>query len=216
MKRFLFAIIGFALTLPTFAQYGSPINSVYTADHNIYYGLRLGLALSSINSDDKYLDGGSVQSGLNVGLIIGFQLSPMSPVYLESGLVYTEKGGKGRIDGAKFTYDLNYLELPIIAKYKYYVDDDLSIQPFGGAYIAYGVGGKVKNFGHTKEDRATYSSFSEDFFKRFDGGLRIGCGMEFQMLYVEMSYDFGLANICHSDFDSSHTGCFNINCGVNF
>ena len=40
--------------------------------------------------------------------------------------------------------------------------------------------------------------------------------MEYQMIYGEVAYDFGLSNICHSDFDSSRTGCFYINCGVNF
>lgn len=216
MKKLMLAIMGVVMSVPALAQYGYPINPSYAEEHNVYYGLRLGLALSAVNSDDDRLDGGSVQAGLNLGAIIGFQLSPAAPVYLETGLFYTEKGGKGKVEGVKFTYDLNYLELPIIAKYKYDVDGDLSVQPFAGGYLSYGVGGKVKNFGRTKDERATYSSFSEDFFKRFDGGLRIGCGLEYQMIYAEMAYDFGLSNICHSDFDSSHNGCFYINCGVNF
>ena len=36
------------------------------------------------------------------------------------------------------------------------------------------------------------------------------------MIYAEIGYDLGIANICHNDFDSSHNGCFYINCGVNF
>ena len=216
MKKILLSAIAFIMALPSVAQYGYPFNSAYTEEHNIYYGLRLGLALATVNSDDDVLDGGSVRSGLNLGAIIGFQLSPAAPVYLETGLFYTEKGGNGKVDGAKFTYDLNYLELPILAKYKYDVDGNFSIQPFAGGYIACGVGGKVKDYGLTPDDRAVYSSFSSGFFKRFDGGLRIGCGAEYQMIYAEMAYDFSLANICHSDFDTSHTGCFYLNFGVNF
>lgn len=216
MKRLLFAALAVVMTLPVCAQYedyGRRTNySRYADEHNIYYGLRLGLALATVNSDDDELDGGGMQAGLNVGALIGFQLSPTAPVYLETGLYYTEKGGKGYVDGKKFTYDLNYLEMPILIKYKYDLDSDMSVQPFAGGYLAMGVGGKVKNYG----DRQTSSSFSSDYFKRFDGGLRFGCGFEYQIIYAEMAYEFGLANICHSDFESSHNGCFYINCGVNF
>lgn len=224
MKKMLLTAVAAIMAMPSMAQYVGPFNSSYTEEHNVYYGLRLGWSLATVNSDDDILDGGSVRSGLNIGAVIGFQLSPAAPVYLETGLFYTEKGGNGRVelsDGVtservKFTYDLNYLELPILAKYKYDIDGNFSIQPFAGGWLACGVGGKVKNYGTSKDNRAAYSSFSGDFFKRFDGGLRIGCGAEYQMIYAEMAYDFGLANICHSDFDTSRTGCFYLNFGVNF
>lgn len=217
IRRILFAVTAIVLALPACAQYyedyGRRQNySRYADEHNIYYGLRLGLALSSVNSDDPLLDGGSMQAGLNIGALIGFQLSPAAPVYLETGLYYTEKGGKGHVDGKKFTYDRNYFEMPILIKYKYDIDGDMSVQPFAGGYLAMGVGGKVKNFG----DRETTSSFSNDYFKRFDGGLRLGCGFEYQIIYAELAYEFGLTNICHSDFESSHNSCLYINCGVNF
>ena len=110
------------------------------------------------------------------------------------------------------TYSLNYFEMPVLIKYRYELDDDLSIQPFAGGYLAIGVGGKMKDYGA----REVKSSFSDKFFKRFDGGLKIGCGMEYQLIYGELAYDFGLANICHSEFESSHTGCLYLNLGVNF
>ena len=59
---------------------------------------------------------------------------------------------------------------------------------------------------------------SGDFprFKRFDGGLRIGCGVGFSMFYLDMTYDIGLANISHNDYDSSSNGTLYLNFGVNF
>lgn len=217
MKRLMLTIASIIMALPMLAQYdayGRTQTTVagYGEGKTIYYGLRLGMAVSTVNSDDSALDGGTAQTGLNLGAVAGFQLTPSAPVYLESGLFYTEKGGKGYVDKAKFSYNLNYLEVPVIVKYRYSVDDRFSIQPFVGGYFALGVGGKVKNY----DARETSSSFSEHFFKRFDGGLKIGCGFEYQMIYADLSYDWGLANICHSDFDSSRTGCFYVNCGVNF
>lgn len=217
MKRLIYAMLSIVLALPAMAQgygrqYNAPVRHHFGSEHNVYYGLRLGLALATVNSDDAMLDGGSMQSGLNLGGIIGFQLSPQSPVFLESGLLYTEKGGKGTYQGAKFTYSLNYFEMPIVVKYKYELEPDVTLQPFAGGYLAMGIGGKIKDY----KEKASMSSFSADFFKRFDGGLRLGVGLEYQMLYAEMAYDLGLANICHSDFDTSHNSCFSINVGVNF
>lgn len=214
-RRLLSALICIVMSLPLLAQgqYNyRPGSSSYADDHAIYYGLRLGLSLATVNSDDATLDGGSMQAGLVVGGIIGFQLSPVTPLFLESGLLYTEKGGKGYVDGKKFTFDLNYLEMPIVAKYKYELDDDLSVQPFIGGYLALGVGGKVKNYA----ERAARSSFSNDYFQRFDGGLRLGCGVEYEMMYAEVAFDLGLANINHDEFDSSKNRCLCFNIGVNF
>jgi len=179
------------------------------------------LGLTNVNSDNRSLDGGSIQAGLNIGATIGFQLSPDYPIYIESGLMYMEKGGKGTYYGTsttsssyskKFTYSLNYLELPVLVKYIYNIDDEFSIQPFAGGYFAVGVAGKMKNYA----DRESRSSFSSDYFKRFDGGLRIGCGFQYQVLYGELAYEYGLANIARDEFESAHNGAFMINIGVNF
>lgn len=183
----------------------------YAAD-GIYYGLRIGPAFSTVNSDDATLDGGDSQTGLDIGFVIGYPLSNSAPLYLESGLSYIEKGGKKTVSGKKMTYDLNYLELPILVKYIYDIDGNFSVQPFFGGYLSCGVGGKIKNFG----SREAFNSFSSDAFRRFDGGLRIGCGVGYDMFYADLSYDIGLANICHDTFDTSHNGCLALTFGVNF
>lgn len=178
-----------------------------------YYGLRIGPSFSTVNSDDPTLDGGNSQTGLNIGAVAGFALTDNAPLFLETGLYYTEKGGKKKLsNGKKMTYDLNYLEVPITVKYSISVDNHFSVQPFAGGYIACGVGGKIKNYGL----RESESSFSSDRFKRFDGGLRLGCGVAYDMFYADLGYDIGLANICHDEFDTSHNGCLTLNFGVNF
>lgn len=199
------------LSIPAMAQ-SYMTTEDYKKEYLYYYGLRLGMNLSTVSSDDSYLDGGDIQAGLNIGALVGFQLSPQAPVYLESGLFYTEKGGKGKNQGKKFIYNLNYLEVPVVIKYKFDVDGDFSVHPFAGGYMAWGIGGRIKNYG----DRETYKTFSDTTFKRFDGGIRLGCGFEYQILYGEMAYDLGIANIGHDDFGSSKNGCFTINFGVNF
>ncbi len=178
-----------------------------------YYGLRIGPSFSYVNSDDERLDGGNWQTGLNVGVVAGIPLTDTAPLYLETGLSYIEKGGKKDLaNGKKMTYDLNYLEIPAVIKYKYEVDDHFSFQPFLGGYFAAGVGGKIKNFA----EREAESSFDSHNFRRLDGGLRLGCGISYDMFYADLTYDIGLANICHDTFDRSRNGAVMLNFGVNF
>ena len=225
MKRMMIALLSLMLTMPMMAQYGRPRNygshygrSSYTRPSyrssftNSYVGFRIGGAFSTVNSDDQYLDGGTMRSGLNVGAVAGFQVAPHAPIYFETGLSYIEKGGKGSYDGRKFTYNLDYLEVPLLLKYDYRVDRDLSIQPFLGGYVAAGVGGKIKDFGH----RQAYSSFDDDAFQRFDGGIKLGCGVQFNYLYAELGYDIGLSNISRDYFDDAHTGSLFATVGINF
>ena len=113
-----------------------PGTGLYQSGEN-YYGLRIGPSFSTVSSDDKTLDGGNAQTGLNVGAVVGIALSDRAPVFFETGLYYTEKGGKKKLDdGKKMTYDLNYLEVPLTVKYAYPIDDHFSIQPFAGGYLA--------------------------------------------------------------------------------
>ena len=225
MKKIMIAMMSLMLTLPVMAQYGRPhhyesnygrssyAHSSYRHDPvNSYVGFRIGGAFSTVSSDDKYLDGGTMRSGLNIGIAAGFQVATHAPIYFETGLSYVEKGGKGSYDGRKFTYNLDYLEVPLLLKYDYRVDRDFCIQPFLGGYVAAGVGGKIKDFGH----RQAYSSYDDDAFQRFDGGIKVGCGVQFNYLYAEVGYDFGLSNISRDYFDDAHTGSLFATIGVNF
>ena len=173
-----------------------------------YFGFRIGLDVATVSADDLYLDGGSPKAGLNVGFVAGFQVAPATPLYLETGLSYTEKGGKN----GTYSYNMNYLEVPLLMKYQHNFDSQTSLQPFLGVYCAAGISGNIKE----QDRRQSYSSFSDDAFRRFDAGVRIGCGLQFDHLYAELGYDIGLANVSHDDFNTAHTCCFFANVGVNF
>ena len=113
------------------------------------------------------------------------------------------------------TYDLNYLEVPLVLKYSAYVAPATAVEPFIGGYIGCGIGGKVKDY-HARD---AYSSFSDGYganFKRMDGGIRVGCGLAYEMLYAEVGYDFGLTNIGDNAFDDTHNGALFLNIGLNF
>ena len=231
MKRLItLVLLAAAILLPASAQhyrssqyyeYGSSRLNYGTHESwfgtgDLYYGVRIGPSFSKVNSDDPDLDGGNWQTGLNIAVVMGIPLTPEIPLFIETGLAYTEKGGKKnvtRLEGKKkMTYDLNYLEIPIVLKYVYDVDGDFTLQPYFGGYLACGISGKIKNYGK----REAFNSFSDDAFQRFDGGLRFGFGVGYDVFYADLAFDLGLSNICHDMFDTSHNRSLTLNFGVNF
>lgn len=173
-----------------------------------YYGLRIGGNLSTINSQDVTLDTDSY-GGLYLAAVMGTQMSHNSPVWLETGLAYSEKGGSAKLNSNNIKYRLSYLELPITIKYDIPAGD-VSVQPFLGGYLALGVAGQIKDY----DKRRSESVY--DTFNRFDGGLRLGCGLAYQMLYIEAGVDIGLANINKDDFNTAHNQALFLTAGVNF
>lgn len=198
-------------TISAFAQFETNRNrSRYNRDDTErYYGLRLGMNIASTSSDATEFST-NPRTGLIIGGVYGIQLSRNTPLWLELGLAYSEKGGKTHLNNDKVTYRMSYLQLPIVVKYSINVDDDFFVQPFFGGYLSLGLGGKIKNYG-TKESLSVF-----DTMNRFDGGLRAGCGAEYKMMYIELGYDLGLANITKDDFDTAHTRSLFISLGINF
>ena len=213
MKKLMTLMLAAVLALPVLGQsYGPAYARTARYDHTNtehYYGLRLGLNTASVGSDDVDMDY-TTRTGLNFGFVYGVQLTNTAPVWLELGINYSEKGGTISTMDDNIKMRMTYLELPIVCKYAFDLENDVYIQPFIGGYLSVGVAGKIKDF----NNRVAYDSY--DTFNRFDGGLRLGCGAEYQMLYAEIGMAFGLADISKDDFSSAHTQNFFVNIGVNF
>ena len=175
-----------------------------------YFGLRVGPTFSNITGDD--FSGGDTKVGVNVGMAVGIPLSNHMPLYLETGLYYTEKGEKDTHNGLK--YNLDYLELPFVFKYRCDVTNHFAVEPYIGGYAAVGVAGKTRT---TDGTRSTWNSFGDQgVFRRGDAGIKFGCGVAYDMFYADMTYEWGLANITHDALYDGRNGAFMINVGVNF
>ena len=208
MKKILLSLFTVLFAAPSFAQYSS---GGFSLDQStVYYGIRLGMNISNLTGDAPDL-GSKV--GLNLGGTVGLRLSDTTPVFLESGLYFTSFGASKD----KNSITLNYLELPILIKYGVQVNDDIALLPFIGPTFRYGIfGGDWKTSGAGKT-----SSFGDGKFKRADMGIKLGCGAEYNKLYLELGYQFGISNIAdwplaNGDDASAHNGALFINLGVNF
>ncbi|MBQ2563137.1 MAG: PorT family protein [Muribaculaceae bacterium] len=229
MKRILtLALVALVAAMPLVAQrhnYGPGPGNRYDYERSgsrwirnyygkdLYFGLRIGPAFSHV-SGDAIDYASSSKTGLHLGGVVGFGITNRAPVFFETGLSYVNKGGKSNY----WTTSLSYLELPLTFKYIHYTDIGLSIHPLFGGYLAVGIDGSIKDFANKTKVGAFGSSKEEgvDRFKRFDGGLRVGCGVGFSMFYLDLVYDIGLANVSHNDYDSSCNRTLYLNFGVNF
>ncbi|MBR4898765.1 MAG: PorT family protein [Prevotella sp.] len=207
MKKFFLSIVAALLAVPTFAQIGSGGFSV--SETSVYYGVRLGMNISTITG--KYVDADS-KVGMTLGGVIGLRVSETTPVFLESGLYYSGRGAKD--------LNLNYLEVPILIKYGIQATDQIALLPFVGPYFSLGISGQYKyeDVDMTTGKTVSVKDSSYDWIKRTDMGFKVGCGLEYNMLYAEAGYQFGVSDIAKDNplDNGAHTGNVFINIGVNF
>ena len=209
MKKVFVAMIALFCSVSSFAQYSSGGFSL--DEENLYWGVRFGLTSATLGGD---LDLGA-KTGMTLGAVVGLRASDSTPVFIESGLYYTERGAKKE----KFRVGYNNLEVPILVKYGIKATDEIAILPFFGPYFSYAFNGKTKQV----EVDGTKSVGTFDEKRAFTGGLKranmgfkLGCGAEYNKIYLEVGYQFGITNVCKNDDLSAHSNALFVNFGVNF
>ncbi|MCE9260185.1 PorT family protein [Bacteroides fragilis] len=214
MKKILLVLVCAICTSTVSAQYASDASSsffsVQKSDQPVTFGIRGGVNFAKQSvSYDGYSFSPKNNIGFNVGVSVDIPM--LESLYLQSGLYYTVKGYKSEEDGYTEKATPSYLELPILASYRYNFSDFTQLQINFGPYLAYGVAGKYKwDDGDEDED------FFDDDTNRFDAGLAIGAGMTFGHIFVGVNYDLGLTNILKDSDGSLKNRCLSINVGYNF
>lgn len=185
-NKFILAVTFlFSATMSANAQFSNMQNS-RTPDR-VHMGIRTGLTCN-IYTGDSNSDAFVFPSG---GLAVDFQVAPI-PIFLGFGVNYVNYGFKYE----KYDYkaDAHSIQMPITASYHFNVAPNLFINPFLGGFAAYNT--------------------NNDFKKQFNGGLRVGCGMNFGRLTFDLGYDIGLINLANNS--TSTSGTFFMNVGVNW
>ena len=256
MKKLLFTL-AFAMCVSSaaFAQFSNggktASNSFFSTEKPEKpwsYGVRAGLNLSSAsisilgaNTDDFYTDDGlKSKVGFNVGLNVEYSI--FKSLSIKSGIYLTSKGAKyenedtesetsyyelTNVEKQEGTANEYYIQIPILASYKYYIKDNLNLEFNFGPYLAYGIAGKSHGTVYRNGIDVTsqyYEKPGEDTFgkgglKRFDSGLIIGVGITHNKYYAGVQYDLGMTNLVPSRYSSVCSGKnrnFSVNIGYNF
>lgn len=184
------AVCAIGMSAQRASSTSSSFFSTEKSDEGIKFGLRAGLNFSNI----KY-DGGSTDSrtGFQVGAIVDFPI--IESLHIQPGLFLVQKGGKEKYVDYEYddeTYETKmnplYVEIPVLASFRFNIDETWQIQANVGPYFALGVSGDLKD-----DDEKT--DFFGDGVRRFDWGLQFGVGVNIaKHYYVGTSYDLGLCN----------------------
>ena len=226
MKRLLLSVAVALCALTASAQRTSTSSSSFfsteKSDQGVTFGIEGGLNLSSATGD---LEADS-RTSFNVGLAVNIPL--MQSLYLKTGLYYTDKGAKEKEGTDEVSIGAGYLEIPVLASYRYDFGSGTQLQVNFGPYFAYGIAGKVKNTYYDDYEEMNYTDKYDTFgdeglLKRFDAGLHIGTGVTIaNHFYVGLGYEFGLTNALNESLDeefgelSAKTSNFFVNVGYTF
>lgn len=213
MKKLIIAFVCALSALTVAAQRASSSHSSFfstsKAETGVQFGIRAGLNSSTMKEtwgkNDSYTT--DAHTAWHVGVIADIPL--MESLYIQTGLYYQNKGGVDEEEGgySKYTYNPSYLEIPVLASYRYDFSDALQLQINVGPYFAYGIGGKAKyevNVEPYKGDSEETDFFGDDDdkygAKRFDCGLQFGAGLTIAShYYIGFAYQLGLTNNMYND-----------------
>lgn len=225
MKKILLSLAMVASVFSMSAQRASDSESTFFSTEKpeklVHLGVRAGLNISSIS---KLEDAYGSKVGFHAGLSADFAI--MESFYINSGLFFTMKGSKGDIseDGIKVEGTMNpmYIEIPVMASYRYNFSENLQWQLNFGPYFAFGIAGDNKIETTYDGDKIDEYSYKDDFFgdsdeggaKRFDMGLGVGTGVIWNKIFFGINYEFGLTEVWKKS--KAKNGNFMISVGYNF
>ena len=177
------------------------------------FGIKGGINLANIISDDD-LDS---LIGFHGGLVLDISL-PALPIGIESGIYYSQKGAEITEGSFTGTGRLNYIEVPVMAKFSFGPPGPISPHFVIGPYAAYNVKAEFEITDGT-------STFTEDFSDEItdlDFGGTIGIGTDFNVgltkLNVQARYSRGFVDINDNGFeeDREYNSVFSISAGIMF
>jgi Outer membrane protein beta-barrel domain len=174
--------------------------------NNITFGIKSGLNIANIANFSKLVYSGvqipkaKKYNGITTGIVAEYQLIPK--LVLQSELLLTQNGSQIDEKMNLFKYRINYLQLPILAKFEF---GNGKLNYFGatGLYFGYAIskksereiGGKIYN--DKLEFNTKYNSFGEKD-NRFDYGPIISAGIQYQLknwkVSFENRYQYGMAD----------------------
>lgn len=166
MKKFLMTVVLGMFAVAGFSQ--------------VKWDAKFGMNFSNVTkyNDTKALPGFQLGVGMDYGFNENWSF--------QSGLLISSKGYKIKEGGEKFTARPVYLDIPILAAYKFNISDNAKLVINAGPYLAIGLGGKAKDHSDGGEDYKLFKGEDGDDApcKRFDLGIQYGIGVELSEHYL--------------------------------
>lgn len=178
----------FALTLTVALV---PAIAAAQAPNSTIFGVKAGVNSSTLNSDpDADL---SQLLGLNAGVYAGRHINDMFGAQIEA--LFSMRGAKEQIGSVDTTVRLNYLDIPVLARFGNTSTDGTHFHAFTGPQIGLNLSAKVKEDGGQSVDL-------KDEVKGTDFAWVFGAGVERNKWNLDARFTLGLSNIDNSQSDA--------------
>lgn len=154
-------------------------------------GIKAGLNASNLYIDD--VNDENARFGFNGGLY--GQIFSTEAFAIQPELLFSTKGSQadyGGIINSTVRFNLNYLDLPVLAVFKLGPSAEIHFGP----YLSYLLSANIDysgNFGNGTD------RIDRDQLKTFDYGLSGGLGLNFGPMQVGARYNYGLVEIADSN-----------------
>lgn len=173
-------------------------------------GLTAGVALTNVSADDLEDNDSKLSPYFGVSLV--FQ--PEGPLGFETGAIYISKGFSGEAEGAEADFNLDYIEVPLLARYALTMSGS-SIRPviMAGAAIGFNTGCEVEG----ESGGVSISLDCEEVFgvgaKSIDIGPAVRVAVDIPVgtrtiISPSARYTHGLTNILDDDEDDATNRAF--------
>jgi opacity protein-like surface antigen len=166
---------------------------------DVKFGVKGGLNIANFSGD---VEDNSSKVGFNVGGFVEIKISDKFAVQPE--LLYSTQGTKFKmlegVDSAEIKFNLEYINIPVMAKY--FVADKFSLE--AGPQIGFLTSAKADYTATIDGETETGDENIKKNFESVDFGLNFGAGYEFtENLSASVRYNLGLSNIAKTEADDN-------------
>jgi len=161
-------------------------------------GIKGGLNVTNLYVDD--VNDENARFGFNAGLY--GQIFSNDAFAIQPELLFSTKGAKWEYTGAfdqNVTFNMNYLDLPVLAVIKLGETAEIHVGPYAGYLLS-------ANIKYDGDIANGIDNIDRDDLNTGDFGLAGGFGLNFGGMQVGARYNYGLAKIAKSDGAKSILG----------
>ncbi len=152
------------------------------AQAQITWNAKAGLGFAKCKSDEPTKNALVWKAGVGLEKPLSANWSIMP------SLEFAMKGSKYSYYGEEDELSLSYIQIPVLAAYRFHVNNSLNMVLKAGPYVAYAIKGDYEGYDIFEDDADTGG-------KRLDFGLDLGVDLEYQRYVVGFEYEYGFTSI---------------------
>lgn len=155
---------------------------------DLSWGVKGGVNFSNLFIDQATEE--SARTGFHAGVYTKVPVAPNFAVQPE--LLFNTKGADAEYDAGMIDYNLNYIDIPVLADFQLGPSADLLIGPYVGVLL----GSNADSDGNFGDELV---ELSRDDFAPVDFGFSAGFALNFNALSVGTRYSLGVVQVAKTD-----------------